>query len=164
MKIGIISDIHDNIWNLAKALKALERADAVICCGDLCSPFVMDQLGKGFAGPIHVVFGNNDGDRYRLTLKARHYPQIQVHGETAELTLDGQRFGVHHFDDVANRMAASRAYDVVCFGHNHRYEVRHEGRTLVINPGEVMGGLSEGQVSSFVIYDTQSGEVEKWVL
>lgn len=164
MKIGIISDIHDHIWNLEKALEELKDAEVLICCGDLCSPFVMDQLGKGFSGPIHIVFGNNDGDRYRLTLKAANYAHVRLHGETAELTLDGKRFAVHHFDDVAGRLASGGQFDVVCFGHNHRYEVRRENATLMINPGEIMGGLSEGRVSSFVVYDTGTGEVEKRVL
>ncbi len=161
MKIGIISDIHDNVWKLAEALEKLADTEVLICCGDLCSPFIVDQLGRGFAGPVHIVFGNNDGDRYRLTLKAAQYPQLQLHGETAQLTLDGKRFAVHHFDDVAALLAAGRQFDVVCFGHNHRYEVRREGRTRLINPGEIMGGLSEGQVSSFVVYDTQADAVEK---
>ena len=50
MKIGILSDIHDNIWNLRAALEGLGEADALICCGDLCSPFVVGLLGEGFPG------------------------------------------------------------------------------------------------------------------
>ena len=26
----------------------------------------MPVLGEGFSGPVHVVFGNNDGDRFRF--------------------------------------------------------------------------------------------------
>jgi hypothetical protein len=56
MKIGILSDIHDNLWNLRAALGGLGEADALICCGDLCSPFVVGLLAEGFPGrPIHVV-------------------------------------------------------------------------------------------------------------
>jgi len=58
MRIAVLSDIHDNVWKLAAALEAVRDADALICCGDLCSPFIVHQLGRGFAGPIHVVFGN----------------------------------------------------------------------------------------------------------
>lgn len=164
MKIAIISDIHDNIWNLEKALRKMGEAEALLCCGDLCSPFVVDQLGKGFQHQLHIVFGNNDGDRYRITQKASRYPHMHVHGEFLALNLGGRSFAVHHFDDVGRALAATNQYDVVCFGHNHRYEVRLEGKTLLVNPGEIMGGLSQGQISTFVIYDTDNEEVERVVL
>lgn len=161
MKVGIISDIHDNIWKLASALRALRGADLLICCGDLCSPFVVDRLAGGFPGPIHVVFGNNDGDRYRITRKASGHDHLHLHGEFVELELDGQRFAVNHFDDVGRGLAGSGVYDVVCFGHNHLYEVARVGKTLLINPGEIMGGLSEPPVSSCAVYDTVARSVRK---
>ena len=52
------------------------------------------------------------------------------------------------------------AYDVVCCGHNHVYEVTRLGETLAINPGAIMGvsfaadGERIDSVSTYVIYDT----------
>ena len=158
MRIAILSDIHDNIPNLRAALGRLEGVEELICCGDLCSPFIVDELGKGFEGPVHVVFGNNDGDRFRITQKAGGYGHINLYGELAELTLGGKRFAVQHFDNIGRAIAASGAYDVVCYGHNHRYEIV-EGATLQINPGEVFGGLTGA--ATFVIYDTATGEVTR---
>lgn len=43
MRIAVLSDIHDNVWNLAAALDAGAETDALICCGDLCSPFIVHQ-------------------------------------------------------------------------------------------------------------------------
>ncbi len=40
MKLAILSDTHDNVWALRVALTHLSRAEAVIHCGDLCSPFM----------------------------------------------------------------------------------------------------------------------------
>ena len=48
MRVAILSDIHDNVWSLSAALGAVSEADALICCGDLCSPFIIHQLGRGF--------------------------------------------------------------------------------------------------------------------
>lgn len=47
MKISVISDIHDHIWNLQKALSMpeLQATEAMLFCGDLCSPFVIHLLG-----------------------------------------------------------------------------------------------------------------------
>ena len=64
MKISVISDIHDHIWNLQKALSMpeLQATEAMLFCGDLCSPFVIHLLGRVYSNPIHMVLGNNDGD------------------------------------------------------------------------------------------------------
>ena len=159
MRIAILSDIHDNIWKLAAALERLQDADALICCGDLCAPFIVPQLAEGFAGPIHIVFGNNDGDLFRITQLASRYDHVTLHGEFADLTLGGKRIAVTHFPELGRPIAASGIYDVVCYGHNHEYEVAQEGKTLKINPGEIMGRFG---ASTFVIYDTETGEATRY--
>lgn len=159
MKVAIVSDIHDNLPLLRKALDGCQHAQALICCGDLCSPFVARELGQGFAGPIHVVFGNNDGDRFRIAANATKFPQLQFHGEYVELDLGGKRFAVNHFDNLGRALAGSGTFDVVCFGHNHKYEVTPAGRTLLINPGEIYGGLTGH--STFVLYDTATAQAAR---
>jgi hypothetical protein len=159
VRVAVLSDIHDNLGKLRAALEALHGVQALICLGDLCSPFVVKEFGQRFRAPTSIVFGNNDGDRFRITEAARAYPQIQILGEFAELDLGGKRFAINHFDGIGRALARSGQYDVVCFGHNHAFEVAHEGPTLVINPGEIFGGLT-GR-STFVVYDTRSSEVER---
>jgi putative phosphoesterase len=159
MRIAILSDIHDNIPKLREALSSLQNVDALVCCGDLCSPFIIKELGQGFSGPIHIVFGNNDGDRYRISDGAKKYPHIAIHGEFVELELGGRSFAVNHFDSLGRAMAGSHDYDVVCFGHNHQIEITRQGGTVVINPGEVYGLLT-GQ-STYVVYDTDTNEATR---
>lgn len=159
MKLAILSDIHDHVPNLQSALREAKDCDALICCGDLNSPFVAKALGEGFSGPIHIVFGNNDGDRFRIAAIGSHYPQITFHGEYAELEFDGKQFAIQHFDNIGRGLAKGEAFDVVCFGHNHQFEISNAGKTLIINPGEILGLLSG--TATFVKYDTASGEAEK---
>ena len=73
MKLAILSDIHDALDSLSLALERASSCDVLLCCGDLCSPFVIHHLGKGFKGTIHIVFGNNDGDLYRMTQNSQAY-------------------------------------------------------------------------------------------
>jgi uncharacterized protein len=160
MRIAVLSDIHDNIWNLRVAMQTVAGADTLLCCGDLCSPFVIDELAN-FSGPVHIVFGNNDADLYRITSKALKTGNCQAHGELFEASFDGQRFAMNHFDYLARPMAKSGDYDVVCFGHNHEFEISRHGSTLLINPGPIMGakfssGKFEETAPKFVIYDTSS--------
>lgn len=160
MQIAVISDIHDNLWNLAAALEEIAAADVLICCGDLCSPFVIDQLAK-FAGPIHIVFGNNDADLFRITSKSASKSNINVHGELFRAEFDGRRFAVNHFDYIARPMAKSGDFDVVCFGHNHEFELSTEGACQLVNPGPIMGAKFsngwEDVPATYVVYDTVSG-------
>lgn len=163
MRIAVLSDIHDHIPNLRAALSRLEGVEALICCGDLCSPFIVNELAAGFQGEIHIVFGNNDGDRYRITLNAlSRRDNIKVHGESTALLLGGRRIFVHHFDDVGRLIAAVGEHDVVCYGHNHEYELKRDRdeAALKINPGTIMGWHPrKGSIPpTYAIYDSDTGE------
>ncbi len=154
MQVAIISDIHDHISNLHKALESARHCDVMLCCGDLCSPFIIRQLGQGFSNDIHIVFGNNDADLFRITNVAAKYSNIYLHGELGEIELDSQLFAINHFDNISRVLAMSDKYDVVCFGHNHQFEISTVNKTILINPGEIMGELT-GQ-AGFVIYHTDT--------
>ncbi len=174
MKIALLSDIHDHIWNLDAALASIDEAGVLLCCGDLCSPFIMARLADGFPGEIHVVFGNNDADLYRITaVAARHEGRVHLHGEMADVGLGGKRIAVQHYNNIARAVAASGHYDVVCFGHNHRREVswlKAGGReVLLLNPGPLMGvtfaqGKAAPTEATFMIYDTVSEEVTTYAV
>ncbi len=167
MRIAILSDIHDHVWNLATALAFVSDADVLVCCGDLCSPFVLDQLARGFTRPIHIVFGNNDADTFRITAKTPNYPHVKLHGELCELTLGERRIAVNHFNNIALAIAASDQYDAVFYGHNHVFRIHKPGaRTLAVNPGSIMGCQFDAHANrtdvapTFAIYDTADGTAQ----
>ncbi len=152
MKIAIMSDSHDNIWKLEQALAKVNEADALIHCGDLCSPFVIKQLGE-WAGkrPVYIVWGNNDGDRQMITSNAEAFESIKLCGEYARLELDGVRIFVTHYPGIAESVADSADYDLVCYGHDHTRAKKKLGNTILLNPGEIMG---LNGTSSLAIFDT----------
>jgi hypothetical protein len=161
MRIAIISDIHDCLPKLDLALPAVADCDELICCGDLCSPFIVDELANGFSRPVHIVFGNNDADLYRITSKTRQFPNINLYGELCTLERDGRRIAVQHFDYIARPLAKSGQFDVVCFGHNHEFEITRYGSTLALNPGSILGarfssGRREDVASTFLVLDAAS--------
>ncbi|MBM4079867.1 MAG: YfcE family phosphodiesterase, partial [Planctomycetes bacterium] len=67
MKLGILSDSHDNLPFIAKALALFERegVDCLVHAGDYVAPFAMRALLK-FKGRVLGVFGNNDGEKVGL--------------------------------------------------------------------------------------------------
>ena len=158
MKIAILSDSHDNIWKLAKAIPTLAEADAVIHCGDLISPFMIIRLIQGMGGkPVHIVWGNNDGDRGLIAEVASKAENIKLHGDFADLELGGLKIGVNHYPKVARSLAESGSYDVVCYGHDHIAHEEKVGKTLLLNPGELMG--LQGR-STIAIFETETQTVE----
>lgn len=158
MEIAIVSDIHDNLKNLNAVLDRCEsrNIEHMICCGDLCSPFVISALGESNLN-VYIVFGNNDGDRFNMTRLAEQYPNIKIFGEYIgdednPLVLDGVKFGVSHFPFYAKTMIKTGWYDAVFFGHSHQYHKQKFGKSLYLNPGEVAGIFNE---PTFAIYDTE---------
>ncbi len=156
MKIAILSDIHDNIWKLEKLLAGLE-AEVLVFCGDFCAPFTLAQIAEAFSRPVHVVFGNNDGDQFLLTRVASKFSHVTLHGDFAELDLDGRPVAVTHYPQIGQALARGGVYDLVCHGHSHERIIERVGKTLRVNPGEVMGRFG---LSTYALYDTTTGEAE----
>ncbi len=157
MHVAVLSDIHDNIWKLGDLLRRVSGAGALVFCGDFCAPFTLTQLAQGFDGPVHVVWGNNDGDKWLLTRNAAAAGNVTLHGELAELDLGGRRIAVNHYPHIARQLAESGNYDAVFYGHDHTAHVERLGDTLLLNPGEVMGRFGK---STFAWYDTETEQAE----
>jgi putative phosphoesterase len=69
MKVGLISDIHANIYALSSTLKELEGMDLILCAGDITGyyPFVNEVFEELESYKVAFVKGNLDaylcGDR-----------------------------------------------------------------------------------------------------
>jgi hypothetical protein len=133
MLIGIISDTHDNMPQIKKAVDLFNERNAehVIHAGDFTSPFtfrILKDLKCGFTG----VFGNNDGDKLLL----RKISEERVFNQPYIFELGDRKIVVMHEHHIADALADSGHYDVVIYGHTHKPEIRTVKNTLVINPGE----------------------------
>jgi putative phosphoesterase len=153
MLIAVLSESHDNIWNLGKALAMIEEIEAemLIHCGDYCAPFVLAELAK-FKGPVHGVFGNVDGDKFLMANMAnKQFSNIMLHGDIGELDIDCLKLAFTHSPKVARGLAASGEFEAVFYGHTHERAAEEFGGCKLVNPGEVMGRINR---PSFCIFDT----------
>lgn len=162
LRIGIVSDSHDNLPNLRFALARLSEAGvaALIHCGDLISPFVTKELGA-FPAPVHTVFGNNDGDRFlALKIAAQFAPNVVHHGEFGFVEIGGRRLGFSHYRECALGFAASAQCDAAFYGHTHVHasERAANGR-LALNPGELLGLVGR---PAYCVYDAESDSFERF--
>ncbi len=160
MRVAIMSDSHDHIWNMRKAIKLVQEqgVDCIIHCGDLISPFMLKEFSP-FSGPVHLVSGNNDGEQHLLTEYClKEFQHIIHHGVTGKLQAGRYRIAFTHYYPMARGLAALENYDLVCYGHSHVYKSEKIGKTIYLNPGEIMG--KEGP-PTFCIFDTASEEMVK---
>ncbi len=142
--IGIMSDSHDNLDAIKKAVKAFNDAEVnlVIHAGDMISPFTSKEIKK-LNCDFKAVFGNNDGERDGLRV---FFKGICYQDDFQELEIEGKKYAVIHGtnEDVVDALVKSEKYDVVIRGHTHKLEVK-EGKCMMVNPGETCGYLSGKQ-------------------
>lgn len=163
MKIAIISDTHDNVPNLEKALAWIKenQIKQIIHCGDLCAPSILkNTLGPEFSGPIHMVFGNIE-DRDTTLELAKDFSQITHYGDQGEVELDGKKIAFVHHPNDGKELAESGKYDFVFYGHNHKPWEETIGNTRLVNPGTLAGLFAK---ATFAVYDTQTDELELKIL
>jgi hypothetical protein len=160
MIVAIMSDSHDNIWNLRKAVEIVKdrQAGLLIHCGDFIAPFMLTELDE--AGiPVHGVFGNNDGDQYTLTrMSLSMLNNITLHGLSGQVDVEGFPIGFTHYAQMGEGLVSAGACRLVCFGHSHEHEIRQVGHVTLLNPGEIMG--KEGS-PGFCFVDTETAAIER---
>jgi putative phosphoesterase len=141
--IGIISDSHDNLGAIRKAVEFFNdnEVKAVLHAGDLVSPFTAKVFEK-LKSQLYVVFGNNDGDKVMLT-KSFEDIGATVCGDFGKLTVDSLHIALLHGTNEAlvKALAKSEDFDVIIRGHTHDPGIKVIKGTLLINPGECSGVL-----------------------
>ena len=161
MKIAIISDIHENFHNLILALQEMgtHNIQQIICLGDLMNSGIAKLLATQ-AIPVFMIWGNNDGEKVEITLAAkRAQSKLTVSTKVYDfLELGGRKIFISHYEDLAEPMAKSGAYDAVFYGHTHIAQKAQIKDCWVVNPGEISAGKTKK--ATFAIYDTVENEVE----
>lgn len=162
MKIAILSDIHDNIWNLKKVINKINgKVEALIFCGDLVAPSTASLLAKADV-PTYAVLGNNDEDHIGIQkMGGEKMTWFHLSQEYGELNLGGRKIAFHHYPRLGKLLAESGKYDAVFYGHNHIPKMEMVGKTLLLNPGPVCGFRKHKTTkASLAIYNTKSNSAE----
>lgn len=171
MKLGIISDTHDHLRAITKAVSIFKehKVERIIHCGDWVSPYSLAHFGQLISDwniPVCSVLGNNEGD-YR---KIEHInaslknPVLFCDVSILQLEIGGQKYAVYHGHDkpTLNALIRSKDYRAVFTGHTHVVRNEMIGPTLVLNPGST-SYFSEGNIidtASVAIYDTGKNSAE----
>ncbi len=184
MKIGIVSDIHCNLYGLETALEAMGDVDEVLCAGDAIFQyrFSNEVVALLQARGVHLIQGNHEEDFFAPHgVRAREAAWIDPalmewlgsQPLRREFEFDGKKLLMVHstpwsprggyvFPDTpaVERFAEVEA-DFVIYGHTHAQLARRVGRALVINPGSAGDARDHrnGRQLSCAVLDTASDEV-----
>ncbi len=153
MKIGFVSDTHDNKEAIQLAFSYFEREGIrnVIHLGDLISPFNLRFLREVYTGSLYYLFGNNDGERLFLTEQAKELG-VAVFKLPQILDINGIKIVAMHEPFAILELAETQKFRIVAYGHTHKLHIEKIGKTHIINPGEACGYLTGKR--TFVIFDT----------
>ena len=146
MKIGLISDTHDNLPE--KIFDIFSDVDLIIHAGDIGSVDILSELKK--IAPVKAVYGNMD-----------HFPLVGSLPRIDFIKAEQLTICVTH---IVNNLKSftfelfkmKKKADVVVFGHTHRSEAREYNKILFVNPGSVLYPRDSG--SSVAVLSIQGHE------
>lgn len=157
MLIGLISDTHDHVPHIERAVEIFREREAelVLHAGDYCSPFTIPPF-EGLT--LKGIFGNNDGDKRLLISKFNEIGAL-LNGEFLAVEADTLRIGLYHgtHEEITASLVESGHFDVVVSGHTHETVNRMAGNTLALNPGTAHGF---GGKATICLLDSETGKVE----
>jgi putative phosphoesterase len=140
MRIGIVSDTHNNLRNVTRIVELFNAAgvERVIHTGDITQAKTLEVFAH-LEAPLYGVFGNNDQERDTLV------PAILRNGfifqePPFELVWHERRIIVVH-DPLEFDGHLGQHHEVALHGHTHRYRHERLNGSLVFNPGECAGHM-----------------------
>ena len=155
--IGIMSDSHDNLDAIQKAVRFFSdmNCELVVHAGDFVAPFAAKELNS-LDCPVKAVFGNCDGETKGLARVLEPFGKIKR--EPLAFEYAQRKFLLTHTHFANEAHLRSGKYEVIMYGHTHKPEIRTAKGSLLINPGET-GGWLTGK-SSVALLDPETLDAE----
>ncbi len=155
MHIGVMSDSHDNLPKIKKAVAFfnVNSVEIVIHAGDIVSPFAAKELLL-LRAKLIIVYGNNDGERLGLSRMLGD----KIHLAPYQIKVAEKKILICHEPYALQALIDSKAYAGIIYGHTHEIDVRQENGVVVINPGECGGWLNDR--STIALWNIETHEVE----
>ena len=140
MKIGVVSDTHNNLKNIKIIINLFNDLEVpiVIHTGDISNANTLEKFSR-LNSELIGVYGNNDRNEPRLKEVAqRNNFKFQEPPRRLSL-LDREIVIFHEPDNIDRFLSENKSINVVLYGHTHRYENNTKNGILYFNPGESAG-------------------------
>lgn len=166
MKIGIVSDTHNNLRNVQRIVELFNASgvERVIHTGDITQAKTLEVFAH-LEMPLYGVYGNNDeGEREALEAAVATYGFVF---RDPPFVLDWHQRSiivVHDPLEFAGHLSASHELALHGHTHLHRYEqVRTAaGRQVIFNPGECAGHMTGFNAVGVLDLETLAAELLKF--
>lgn len=157
MKVGIISDTHDDIQLTKEAVEIFHtrNVDIIIHAGDFTSPEML-RLFKD--NNCKFVLGNGDIDVERINMESQECG-FECITDVCDFNIDDKRILVIHGDKVPvfREAVSSGKYNYIIKGHTHLFEDYISKNSRILNPGS----FAIGRGGFILILDTITDSLEK---
>jgi putative phosphoesterase len=159
MKIGLMSDTHDNLSNTIYVLNTFRDLGigTIIHCGDLASL----EMVSHFSG-FRVIYTSGNMDYVSGTIKKRfqklnpgNFVGMVFRGKIGDVPIAATH---SHINGKVMELIREGKYQWIFHGHTHERRDERIGSVRIVNPG-ALGGLSKGE-RSFCIVDLDADKVE----
>ena len=140
MKIGVVSDTHNNLKNIDVIINLFndEKVPFVIHTGDIANANSLKQFSR-LNSQLIGVYGNNDRNESGLKEVAQKN-NFQFQEPPRRLSLLDREIVIFHEPDKIDQFLSENQFiNVVLYGHTHRYENITKNGVLFFNPGESAG-------------------------
>jgi len=140
VKIGVISDTHDDVENTEKAINIFNmlKVDYIFHAGDYVYPGMISLFKKlNKETKFYGVRGNNDGELMGITRQFDEIENAQFLNEFGKLLISSKNIAIYHGtnSDLSESLVESQLFDILILGHTHIKRIEKMGKTLVLNPG-----------------------------
>ena len=189
MLIGIISDIHSNIYGLKAVLIKLQKTDIIICAGDITGyyTFVNEVFAELQNKQVQFIKGNFDNflftdySKNKIIQESVNYTKNVITPENLELLkntktklslkIDSKQIKIFHgspwkIDEYINpdyknfKKFKSINADLIILGHTHKPMIKKINQTIIVNPGSCGQPRDYDGRASCAIYDTKTCEAK----
>lgn len=159
MKIGVLSDTHDNLTNLVPVLETFKERGikTLIHCGDLTSLDMISHF-KGFR--MIYTIGNMDVATGAIKKRIEKMNTDNFAGMVYRGKLDGVPVAVthSHIDGKVMELVQEQRFKWIFHGHTHEKRDEVVRGVRIVNPG-ALGGLGR-EPRSFCVVDLDTEDVE----
>tara|TARA_B000000437_G_scaffold113051_1_gene82118 strand:+ start:126 stop:617 length:492 start_codon:yes stop_codon:yes gene_type:complete len=160
MKIGVVSDTHNNLKNIEIIINIFndERVPIVIHTGDISNANTLEKFSE-LESELIGVYGNNDRNELGIKEVAERN-NFQFQEPPRRLNLHDREIVIFHEpDNIDQFLSENKMVNVVLYGHTHRYENNTKNGVLFFNPGE-SAGMQKGR-NAVGILDLQNLEAKR---
>ncbi len=140
MRIGIVSDTHNNLKNAHRIVELFNDSgvERVIHTGDITQAKTLEVFAH-LQAPLYGVFGNNDRERASLDAAIGRFG-FHFREPPLDLVWHGRRIVVVH-DPLEFDGTLSAQHELALHGHTHLHRHEVDDGQVIFNPGECAGHM-----------------------